>query len=111
MKTALILLAGMILRDLWCLGAAKVFCWRKRRQTQRRAQADLLRLRKESDERAARLQQHAPGRYGDQLQQFPFVLHLENNHQFILATREIVCMLRAQDKRRFFAAENAGADN
>jgi hypothetical protein len=111
MKIALLLLAGLILRDLWCLGAAKIFCWRKRRQTQRHAQMELLRLRKESDERAARLRQQSSQRYGDKLPEYPFVIELETPHQFILTSREIVCMLRAQDKRRFLASESAGADN
>jgi hypothetical protein len=119
LKTFSLLLLAIITRDVWCFGAAKLFCWRKRRQTQRRAQAELLQLRKESDERAARLlqarqwlQQRASApRYGDRLPQYPFVIELETNHQFILTSREIVCMLRAQDRRRFLATENPGADN
>lgn len=37
MKTALFVLAGVLLRDLWCWAAAKVFVWRRCRQTQREA--------------------------------------------------------------------------
>ena len=37
MKTALIVLAGVLLRDLWCWCAAKLFCWRRRRQAKREA--------------------------------------------------------------------------
>ncbi|HWF06783.1 MAG TPA: hypothetical protein VHA06_24045, partial [Candidatus Angelobacter sp.] len=110
---------AIITRDVWCFGAAKLFCWRKRRQTQRRAQAELLQLRKESDERAARLlqatqrlQQRASApRYGDRLPQYPFVIECDNNHQFELAMREITSMLRAQDKRRFLASVLSGEDN
>jgi hypothetical protein len=33
-------IVAVILRDLECFLAAKLFCWRKRRQTQRQAQQD-----------------------------------------------------------------------
>jgi len=36
--TPLLVLGGMVLRDLWCIAAAKIFCWRKRRESQREAQ-------------------------------------------------------------------------
>jgi len=32
-----IAILAVALRDLWCYCAAKIFCWRKRRQTQREA--------------------------------------------------------------------------
>jgi hypothetical protein len=37
MKTALYVLAGILIRDAWCWAADKVWCWRRRRQAQREA--------------------------------------------------------------------------
>jgi hypothetical protein len=132
LNTFFLLLLAIIARDVWCFSAAQLFCWRKRRQTQRRAQAELLQRRKEADEAAAQAElarfreesnkraralllqnamENAKQRYGDRLPQYPLVIELETNHQFILTSREIVCMLRAQDRRRFLATENPGADN
>jgi hypothetical protein len=44
---------AVILRDLACFAAAKIFCWRKRRQTQRQAKQD-RELRQLTDELAAK---------------------------------------------------------
>jgi|GEM_PF-5991884 hypothetical protein len=103
-RDLLLIAASVAARDLWVYSAGRIYMWHRVRVTRKRVEAERLQMQRERDERAARI---APAKtYSDTLRKYPFEIAVENNHQFILATREIVCMLRAQDKRRFFTCEH-----
>ncbi len=101
MKTALLMLSGLIARDLWCWSIAKVYCWRKRRQTQRQAQIERLQRQREADEKAAA--QHD--------QTLSARAAMKQNQNLSLHFREIVCTLCAEDRRRFCIKDRMGAEN
>jgi hypothetical protein len=111
METALLVFAGMILRDLQVWAIAKFFCWRKRRQTQDQAQAERLQRQKEADDRAARIASQNTARTNAlvrRVRAYPFVIEPANEHQVVLAFREITCALRSEDRRRFLASLHGG---
>jgi hypothetical protein len=111
METALLVFAGMILRDLQVWAIAKFFCWRKRGQRQRQAQQERLQRRKEADDCAARIASRNATRTNALVQRvraYPFVIEPTNEQQIVLTFREITCALRSEDRRRFLASLHAG---
>jgi hypothetical protein len=111
METALLVFAGMILRDLQVWAIAKFFCWLKRRQTQRQGQAERLQRQKEADDRAARIASRNTAETNALVRRVrtsPFVIEPINENQVVLAFREITCALRSEDRRRFLASLHSG---
>jgi hypothetical protein len=105
MKTALFVIAGMLLRDAWCWATAKVWCRHRRRQAQREAKEN-----RELREVAAEL-----GRAGEKrtarmgkvpypkLICGPLILKAHCDQDFLEITRAIHANFRAQGKPAYDA--------
>jgi hypothetical protein len=98
MKTALIVLAGVLLRDAWCWASARVFVWFRQRRTQRELREN-LELRQIADkmdaldkERAARILPYP------QLFSGPLIIKASCDHDFLQITRALHANFRAQRK-------------
>jgi hypothetical protein len=98
MKTALIVLAGVLLRDAWCWATAKVWCWRRRRQAQREAKENrelreiAAKLDALENERAKRIVPYP------QLLKGPLVVSARNDDDYILFCRQMHANFVSQRK-------------
>jgi len=105
MKTALIVIAVMLLRDAWCWATAKVWFWRKRRHTQREAKEN-RELRELAAELHA-LDKKRTARMGKipypQLIGSPLILKAHCDQDFLEITRAIHANFRAQGKPAYDA--------
>jgi hypothetical protein len=111
MKTALIVLAGVLLRDLWCWCSGRVWLWRKRRDTQRRVQADrelrALEAQLVSAEktikaaRIAKLMRDASTVPYPQLLASPLIIAPRSDLEFLQVTRQLHANFAAQRKTIF----------
>ena len=104
-------IVAVILRDLEVFIAAKIFCWRKRRQTQRQAKQD-RELRElqgqliaaeelEKNARIAKVMMAAPQVPYPQLMGGPLVVKAACDHEFIRLEKQLRANFAAQNKPIF----------
>lgn len=102
-------LLAVILRDLECYVAANIFCWRKRRQTQREAQknrelqqlaAELVAKEKEEEEqrKQARKEKLMASVPYPRLLHGPLVVNIESDRDYLLIVKCMHANLIAQGK-------------
>jgi hypothetical protein len=101
-------IVAVILRDLECFVAAKIFCWRKRRQSQREArenrelrelQARLTTVEQtEKNARIAKLMMAASKVPYPQLLAGPLIVKARCDHDFLLITKQLHRNFAAQGK-------------
>ncbi|HEU0369092.1 MAG TPA: hypothetical protein VFR42_07780 [Candidatus Acidoferrum sp.] len=106
---ALLVIAGMFLRDAWCWSVAKFFCWRKQRQTQRRVKQDrelralqsqLVSVEElEKDARIAKVMLAASKVPYPQLLAGPLIVKARCNHEVLLITKQMQRNFAAQGKQ------------
>jgi hypothetical protein len=97
-------IVAVILRDVECFVAAKIFCWRKRRQTQRQVKQELAQRERELQEQssrtaAAKLAVAASTIPFPDLLNGPLVIEADSMQEVTLTIREVVANLRWQRKR------------
>lgn len=94
--------AGIVLRDFWCWGVAKIRCDLAARKAERQRAA--ARAEYERKREAARQERVAEA--AASLDSIPFVVEVRNDGDFLVAVRKVHRSLGAADSDRFFTSPN-----